>query len=592
MQPTKKTRSCVPCHTRKLRCDATLVGTPCTRCVTNNRVGICVLVEHRRNKNPKIRTARTISSKEPQASTDQASNNDLHAESQASALVQTGENWRHAGLAELHNPVSQEVLGVPVQGGRPLPTHNAPESDIRRIMVEYYRDFNPLTILAEGLQQPRRRGLVQEDNAFITLKSAHEREISHLDATDRAYLLQRHVHDLPSKSVCEALVDLFFRHACAYLPILDHIKFLEKYRQDNCSTLILYALFVVVIPYATSPLIRSTGYADATAAQLEFFTRTRLLFDFGCERDELSLLQCSLLLGSFQHTFDANKNSRFWFSNAVRLALQMGLHKSDIEEEVDPTTYRLLRRIWWVLIQRDVLYGITGLESTRLIHDDETDVLPVELDDFAKDPSVIGHHNDLAVQLQRLCFQESCKLARFGARFLDLFQKERLSPTMSQVRELDKALKDWQVSLPQQLNILSAASCTYSDACIVTLHLLFYQISVLFHRTVCRRLSTLDSHKVAAYKQQLSDVTAQGWSFLRQAMMQDALCFAPPFIIESIAQMIAVCIETAQKSPQGVTQAHRSDLTVFIAYFEEMVQKWSSAKLYARMFQAGAVVLL
>jgi hypothetical protein len=69
------------------------------------------------------------------------------------------------------------------------------------------------------------------------------------------------------------------------------------------------------------------GYAECEAAQLEFFTRVKLLYDFGCEDDELVLLQGCVLLSCFQHSFDVVKESRYWFGNAVRLAKQLGVYR-------------------------------------------------------------------------------------------------------------------------------------------------------------------------------------------------------------------------------------------------------------------------
>jgi hypothetical protein len=40
----RRVRACVPCHERKVRCDAVKVGTPCTRCVDNGRTQGCVML--------------------------------------------------------------------------------------------------------------------------------------------------------------------------------------------------------------------------------------------------------------------------------------------------------------------------------------------------------------------------------------------------------------------------------------------------------------------------------------------------------------------------------------------------------------------
>ena len=40
----KKSRACVPCHERKVRCNASLAGLPCNRCIESGRIGQCRLV--------------------------------------------------------------------------------------------------------------------------------------------------------------------------------------------------------------------------------------------------------------------------------------------------------------------------------------------------------------------------------------------------------------------------------------------------------------------------------------------------------------------------------------------------------------------
>lgn len=89
----------------------------------------------------------------------------------------------------------------------------------------------------------------------------------------------------------------------------------------------LFALLANVVPFASADLVRELGYSDINAAQGDFFLKARLLFDFGCEKGQLSLLQGSILLSSFQNSFSPDKDFRFWFNNAVRIATQMGFHR-------------------------------------------------------------------------------------------------------------------------------------------------------------------------------------------------------------------------------------------------------------------------
>lgn len=86
-------------------------------------------------------------------------------------------------------------------------------------------------------------------------------------------------------------------------------------------------MFATAIPYADQDLVAEMGYPDVGTGQKEFFSRARLLFDFGCEKGQLNLLQGCILLSSFQNSFWPDKDFRFWFSNAVRIATQIGFHQ-------------------------------------------------------------------------------------------------------------------------------------------------------------------------------------------------------------------------------------------------------------------------
>ena len=69
------------------------------------------------------------------------------------------------------------------------------------------------------------------------------------------------------------------------------------------------------------------SFKSITDAQREFFMRARLLYDFGCEKNQLNLLQGSIFMSSFQNSFAPDKDFRFWFNCAVHIAVSMGLHR-------------------------------------------------------------------------------------------------------------------------------------------------------------------------------------------------------------------------------------------------------------------------
>lgn len=56
--------------------------------------------------------------------------------------------------------------------------------------------------------------------------------------------------------------------------------------------------------------------------------------------------------------------------------------------------------------------------------------------------------------------------------------------------------------------------------------------------------------------------------------------------VECVAQMLAICIETTQASDRLSSEMDScdTDFSVFVAYFEELGQKWASGRIYGRMF--------
>ena len=103
------------------------------------------------------------------------------------------------------------------------------------------------------------------------------------------------------------------------------------------------------VSYASLDLIQRAGFSSHQEALRTFHKRAVLLYDFNCEKDQLSLLQGSLLLGVQWISHVNDKDYHYWMTMAIRLAMRMGLHRKDIEEELDPSFYRLLKRIWSVI---------------------------------------------------------------------------------------------------------------------------------------------------------------------------------------------------------------------------------------------------
>jgi hypothetical protein len=130
-----------------------------------------------------------------------------------------------------------------------------------------------------------------------------------------------------SQPSSDELIALFFEHVYIHFPVLDRSYFISRYLQGTCSSFLLYSVYAASAPYASAKLVHDLGFDTAYAAQHEFFSRIKVLYGLDCESSELALLQGSVLLCSFKHPMEQTKDFRFWKSNAIRLAIQMGLHR-------------------------------------------------------------------------------------------------------------------------------------------------------------------------------------------------------------------------------------------------------------------------
>lgn len=212
------------------------------------------------------------------------------------------------------------------------------------ILKEYYKDLNPLVLLREALGQERRPGLVQSEYLKHTI--ATERDLQGLDDTERQFLKQKRIHELPPRDFrwdwsCPSIHDrtqlkwrhsnqllkLFFEHVYPHYPILDRPHFLANYLHGQCSSFLLCSIFTASVPYAPRELISKLGFSSPHAAQEEYFHRAKILHGLGCEMSELAVLQGSILLCSFAHYLDPIMDFRYWKSNATRLAFQLGVRK-------------------------------------------------------------------------------------------------------------------------------------------------------------------------------------------------------------------------------------------------------------------------
>lgn len=126
----------------------------------------------------------------------------------------------------------------------------------------------------------------------------------------------------------------YFHFAYPFCPVIDRVEFLQSYKMRRYSPFILQAILLNASQYAPADLLAKCGFPDRLSAQKVYFTRASLLYDLGCERNQLRMLQGSIILGTCVFTYSMDKDFRFWLQNAARIAIKMGLHERYDDEHI------------------------------------------------------------------------------------------------------------------------------------------------------------------------------------------------------------------------------------------------------------------
>ena len=179
------------------------------------------------------------------------------------------------------------------------------------------------------------------------------------------------------------------------------------------SKFLFYSILASVTPYAPTNLIRDIGFENYQSAQKTFIDRARLLYDVGVEKNQLHQLQGSLVLSHLYVSLYTEKDYRYWLSNAVRIVTKMGLHKEEVGKNAGLPLRKLLRRVWWVLYNRDALLVFNGLDNLRRIHDTDFDTLELTLEDW-DNGTIPEEFEDIlqpVTKLQKSFLVASCQLS-------------------------------------------------------------------------------------------------------------------------------------------------------------------------------------
>ncbi|CAG8503132.1 9587_t:CDS:2 [Paraglomus occultum] len=282
---------------------------------------------------------------------------------------------------------------------------------------------------------------------------------------------------LPSRELCDELVDVYFQAIHPCIPFVDKTYFMEKYKdlENNPQILVLlFAIMSVAARHIDRPAVRLHPDEPSTAGD-RFFYRAKELLSDDFDESNIITLQALLVMGMNQQ---GKKNSRSWLYTglAIRMAQDMGLHRDSSKWNLDARQAEIRKRLWWACFVSDRIVS-AGLGRPVVIQEQDFDVpLPVS--------GALPEDDPIGIEAWVKTIQLTAILGRVIQHVYCIKSKTISSPNSESIlAELDDELNQWLDSLPDYMRYEPSMSLVDpKNQKRAFFHLLFYTIQILLHR--------------------------------------------------------------------------------------------------------------
>ncbi|KLO89297.1 cutinase transcription factor 1 beta [Fusarium fujikuroi] len=367
-------QACLICRSRKVRCDVSVHGQPCTNCSLDDKE--CQLsktsavwtqkASDRRSLRNAIKTPDTRSS-------DLASNvtEQLSLDSQLSLPQLTSSSF----------PLQTVGAGEPWQNWQmdpldfaPIPEPAAYDGWSSSMPTEKQPRLDPIgNIFQHSTGSPSDAGSPKDGvvlySYFQSLTVGNLHAIPYQDVT---YLEAQGCLHVPNPLILDVFMKAYFTYAHVFIPLIDEGEFWAMFspatnssQRISMSLLVLRAMLFASSTYVPLPILRQIGYHDICSARADLYRKAKLLFDMEAETSHLPLAQAALMLMNWvpeSPTTTSPVPYRTWLSLAIHHAKLINAHRHagicDIGTTANEPRSKTLRRLWWCCIICDRLSSL------------------------------------------------------------------------------------------------------------------------------------------------------------------------------------------------------------------------------------------
>lgn len=497
-------KACRLCNAKRVKCDASERGTPCTRCETRGEPD-CTLIESRRGiyvRKPRKQQARAsstnpVSSRESgdtgsnstenapasQVISPQISLPTTDAEDSRSTAISAGPPPQHdtpSGATDVSTGSTNRDASWSTVFEGLLQRHDHGQASLDKCSISYVGEAFPLGIVSRsGTGRPllHHTGPAPEPGAAGT--ATRKSHPDGIPPEDIAYLEAKQAFQAPPDEILDVLIAVFMERVYPLYPVINPHEFLLHHKSRTLPWILLHSVCFAAATFCPLRLLHRAGYDDRKQARSHFYGKTKALFDIGYEASKIVTLQVSILLSFWGGSPNNHWNFYTWLSTGVTVAETIGCHRSMAGLNIAPQDRSLLKRLWWTLVIRDAACASMHGRPFR-INLEHCDVDELTSEDFEHDLSLLPSHLTAdGGRLSGLYQIQAAKLALILRQIVTIrfYPRSQESTSLSIVPEL---LLHWRNGLPVSLQ-WSDSDISHTDIFRTTLRVLYNHNVILSH---------------------------------------------------------------------------------------------------------------
>ncbi|KAG8414283.1 Transcriptional activator of fatty acid utilization [Metarhizium acridum] len=578
----RASRACETCHARKVRCDAASLGVPCTNCVAFQIECRIPTPKRKKAQNAGNQTTKdSDSDREADDRPHQTTPDSASSYPRPPTVSHTSDGTPSSSMTEAQ--VRQEEIdsGTYLNLVMKPKFTRAPITEAGR--VAFLGESSNLTLLVHDRQG-------SSDVVHYPLPEnvrGSRARLTELDNVEIEILHQRGAFLLPPRSLCDELIEAYFKWVHPIVPVINRSRFMRQYRdpKNPPSLLLLQAVLLAGSRVCTNAQLMDAN-GSTTPAALTFYKRAKALYDANYEDDRVTIVQSLLLMGWYwEGPEDVTKNVFYWSRVATIVAQGSGMHRSVEQSQLSKSDKRLWKRIWWTLFTRDRSVAV-ALGRPVHINLDDSDVEMLTEDDFIEDetdrasefpPDPI--HVQFFLQYVKLCEIMGLVLSQQYSVASKGRQRNAIDLTHS-----DMALADWLQNCPKIVYWEMPRHHFWS----ALLHSNYYTTLCLLHRAHMPPSGSRSFPDDSPYPSRniAFQAAAMITSIIENLAAHKELRYCPAFIVYSLFSALIMHVYQMRSPVPSIQQVTQDRLRSCMQALKEVSRVWLVGKMVYALFES------